>query len=72
MRLACVYVPQLALQAALRREPEARDAGAVLLAGEARRTPRVTELDTAAHVAWSAAGLASDASSRAVVMSRAA
>jgi protein ImuB len=49
MRLACVYVPQLALQAALRREPESRDAGAVLLAGEAKRTPRVTELDTAAR-----------------------
>jgi protein ImuB len=51
MRLACVYVPQLALQSALRRDPEARDraAGAALLEGEARRTPRVTELDGAAR-----------------------
>ena len=31
MRLACVYVPQLALQAALRRNPEARDEPAGLL-----------------------------------------
>ena len=31
MRLACVYVPQLALQAALRRNPEARDEPAALL-----------------------------------------
>ena len=29
MRLACVYVPQLALQAALRRSPEARESPAV-------------------------------------------
>jgi len=31
MRLACVYVPQLALQAALRRSPDASDAPAALL-----------------------------------------
>ena len=31
MRLACVYVPQLALQAALRRNPDARDEPAALL-----------------------------------------
>jgi protein ImuB len=31
MRLACVYVPQLALQAVLRREPEARGAPAALM-----------------------------------------
>jgi protein ImuB len=34
MRLACVYVPQLALQAALRRNPEARDEPAGLLSAE--------------------------------------
>ena len=52
MRLACVYVPQLALQAALRRDPEARasGAGAALLGVEAaRRIPRVTELDGTAR-----------------------
>jgi len=32
MRLACVHVPQLALQAALRRSPEAREQPAALLA----------------------------------------
>ena len=40
MRLACVYVPQLALQAALRRNPEARDEPAALLeAAPPRRAP---------------------------------
>ena len=34
MRLACVYVPQLALQAALRRNPEARNKTAGLLEAE--------------------------------------
>ena len=36
MRLACVYVPQLALQAVLRRCPEARDEPAALLDAAAR------------------------------------
>jgi protein ImuB len=49
MRLACVYVPQLALQAALRRCPEARDAPAALLVSHGKDKPRVTELDLAAR-----------------------
>jgi protein ImuB len=38
MRLACVHVPQLALQAALRRAPEAREKPAALLAATATRS----------------------------------
>jgi protein ImuB len=38
MRLACVYVPQLALQAVLRRAPEVRGAPAALLAVPATST----------------------------------
>jgi len=51
MRLACVYVPQLGLQAALRRDPEGREGPAALLAEAAgrRATARVTELDAAAR-----------------------
>ena len=45
MRLACVYVPQLALQAVLRRSPEARGAAAALLATSGKGKPRVVELD---------------------------
>lgn len=53
MRLACVYVPRLALQAALRRNPDtARSAGAALLAtgrGRQSKIARVVELDGAAR-----------------------
>ncbi len=52
MRLACVHVPQLALQAALRRSPEAREQPAALLdqrvataSGKGRGVPRVTEMN---------------------------
>jgi protein ImuB len=51
MRLACVYVPQLALQAALRRAPEAREAPSVLLAASGKNKPRVVELDGQARSA---------------------
>jgi protein ImuB len=44
MRLACVYVPQLALQAALRRAPEARERPAALLTITGKNRPRVSEL----------------------------
>jgi protein ImuB len=44
MRLACVYVPQLALQAALRRSPEAHGMPAALLVASGKNKPRVTEL----------------------------
>jgi protein ImuB len=49
MRLACVYVPQLALQAALRRCPEALGTPAALLASHGKNKPRVTELDAEAR-----------------------
>ena len=49
MRLACVYVPQLALQSALRRDPEARALPSALLATDGKRKPRVTEIDPAAR-----------------------
>ncbi|HVV15949.1 MAG TPA: DNA polymerase Y family protein [Polyangia bacterium] len=59
MRLACVHVPQLALQAALRRSPEAREHPAVLLAvtatkpgkssTNARGVPRVVEMNADAR-----------------------
>lgn len=60
MRLACVHVPQLALQAALRRSPEARELPAALLAtpvtssggssGKKNRgVPRVVELNADAR-----------------------
>jgi len=44
MRLACVYVPQLALQAALRRSPEARESPSALLTTAGKTRPRVSEL----------------------------
>ena len=44
MRLACVYVPQLALQAALRRCPEAHGKPAALLRAAPKQKPRVAEL----------------------------
>ncbi len=44
MRLACVYVPQLALQAALRRCPEAHGTPSALLVATGKNKPRVTEL----------------------------
>ena len=57
MRLACVHVPQLALQAALRRSPEAREQPAALLAVTAtksttqkgRGVPRVVEMNADAR-----------------------
>ncbi|HXT95274.1 MAG TPA: DNA polymerase Y family protein [Polyangia bacterium] len=49
MRLACVYVPQLALQAALRRSPEAREAPSALVAAQGKSKPRVVELCAAAR-----------------------
>jgi protein ImuB len=49
MRLACVYVPQLALQAALRRSPEAHGTAAALLVAAGKNKPRVTELDAEAR-----------------------
>ena len=49
MRLACVYVPQLALQSALRRDPEARALPSALLATDGKRKPRVTEIDPGAR-----------------------
>ncbi len=59
MRLACVHVPQLALQAALRRSPEAREQAAALLAVTAtksrqistirRGVPRVVEMNADAR-----------------------
>ena len=51
MRLACVHVPQLALQAALRRSPEARESPSALLAIVGKNKPRVTELNTEARSA---------------------
>ncbi len=49
MRLACVYVPQLALQAALRRCPEAHGTPSALLASRGKNKPRVIELDAEAR-----------------------
>lgn len=43
MRLACLFAPRLALQAVLRRTPEARDQPAALLGGH-NGSARVTEL----------------------------
>ncbi len=51
MRLACVYVPQLALQAALRRSPEARESPSALLSAAGKQKPRVVELDGQARAA---------------------
>jgi protein ImuB len=48
MRLACVYVPQLALQAALRRSPESREhPSALLTAGTLGGSPRPPATDSA-------------------------
>ncbi|HTB57507.1 MAG TPA: DNA polymerase Y family protein [Polyangia bacterium] len=48
MRLACVYVPQLALQAALRRAPEARESPSGLLtSGTLGGSPRPPPTDSA-------------------------
>jgi protein ImuB len=49
MRLACIYVPQLALQAALRRSPETHGTAAALLSHAAQGKPRITELDAEAR-----------------------
>ncbi len=64
MRLACVFVPQLALQSVLRREPELRGAPAALLgrvetAGKAKGKPRVLELSAEARRAGVAPGMTS-------------
>lgn len=65
MRLACVHVPQLALQAALRRSPEAREQPAALLVatppasskGKARGVARVVEMNADARRAGVRAGM---------------
>jgi len=60
MRIACVFVPQLALQAVLRRTPEARGGPvAVLEAGtnKAKRVARVTEISPEARRAGVRAGM---------------
>jgi len=50
MRLCCVYVPQLRLQAVLRRAPELRGAPAALTAKIAGKgKPRVIELTAEAR-----------------------
>jgi protein ImuB len=55
MRLACVHVPQLALQAALRRSPDAREQPAALLSvtattsSKSRGVPRVVEMNADAR-----------------------
>src|SRR6476659_7865183 len=58
MRLGCVFVPQLALQAVLRRTPEARGGPAVVLAvGGKGPLPRVTERSIEAQRAGVRAGM---------------
>jgi protein ImuB len=58
MRLCCVYVPQLALQAVLRRAPELRGAPAALLAKVAGKgKPRVSELSAEARRAGVVRGM---------------
>src|SRR4029079_1210644 len=56
MRIACVFVPQLALQAVLRRTPEARGGPVAVLAAandngkaKAKRIARVTEISPEAR-----------------------
>jgi protein ImuB len=60
MRLACVHVPQLALQSVLRRDPELRGAPAALLSaskGKTKNGGRVLEMSTQARRAGVAAGM---------------
>ena len=58
MRLCCVYVPQLALQAVLRRAPELRGAPAALLAkANGKGKPRVVELTSEARRSGVAPGM---------------
>jgi protein ImuB len=61
MRLACVFVPQLALQAVLRRAPEARGGAAVLLGrletASNKTRPRVLELTDEARRAGVVVGM---------------
>jgi len=57
MRLCCIYVPQLALQAVLRRAPELRGIPAALLAKVGKGKPRVSELTSEARRAGVAAGM---------------
>jgi protein ImuB len=60
MRLACVYVPQLALQSVLRRAPELRGVPSALVAKTAERgRPRILELSAGARRAGVAPGMAS-------------
>src|SRR3981189_507987 len=60
MRIACVYAPQIALQAVLRRDPELRDQSApkavVLAEGTADRA-RIVGLTRAAHQAGIRCGM---------------
>lgn len=48
MRVACVFAPQIALQAVLRRDPDLRDEAVVLVDGKGERA-RVVALTRAAH-----------------------
>jgi protein ImuB len=58
MRLACVYVPQLALQSVLRRAPEERGAPAALVAaGKGKNPGRVLELSPEARRAGVVVGM---------------
>jgi protein ImuB len=60
MRLACVYVPQLALQSVLRRAPEERGAPAALMSaskGKSKTGGRVLEMSAEARRAGVVAGM---------------
>jgi protein ImuB len=57
MRLCCVYVPQLGLQAVLRRAPELRGAPTALLTKVGKGKPRVGELSSEARRAGVAPGM---------------
>jgi protein ImuB len=57
MRLCCVHVPQLALQAVLRRTPDARGAPAARLVPDGKRPPRVSEPSPEARRAGVRAGM---------------
>ena len=52
MRIACVFVPQLALQAVLRRTPDARGGPVAVLeagGGKTKSIPRVTQVSAEAR-----------------------
>ena len=58
MRLACLFAPRLALQAVLRRTPEARDQPAALATGHHGRA-KITDVTTAAWRAGVRPGMTS-------------